>query len=238
MRPSPDQRNWLSIEDAGDDDTTWLFDITFLLSDFGCIYGSGCPSIDTEPDPTGTLGCCTHGAHFVDAEDRQTVLASAALLTDEEWQFRDRATAKGGPLKKRKGDWVTRKVDGACIFLNRDDFANGGGCALHIGALNRGKRPLDWKPDVCWQVPIHLDVHQNDYGHETIFVQAWERRHWGPGGADFHWWCTENDEPYMSSSPLYLTARDELVEMVGQQVYDRLAEALDRRRVETPVVLG
>ena len=122
-----------------------------------------------------------------------------ALLTKEEWQFHDRAVRKGGPLKQKKnGDWVTRKVDGGCIFLNRADFPGGSGCALHVGAINRNKRPLDWKPDVCWQVPIHLDIHEDEYGHETIMVRAWQRRDWGPGGEEFHWWCIEDDHAYLS----------------------------------------
>lgn len=242
VRPPQDGHDWYSIEDAGDD-ATWLFDTTFLLSDYNCIYGSGCKSIDVEPDPTGTLGCCTHGAHFVDDEDRAAVTKAAKLLTDEEWQFRPRAQKKGGveggAIKRNKSDeWVTRKVDGACIFLNRDGFSGGAGCALHIGAVNREKRPVDWKPDVCWQVPMRLDVHENDYGHETIFVRAWERRDWGPGGDEFNWWCIEDEVAYTGPAPVYITARDELIEMVGRPIYDRLSAELDRRRAETPVSLA
>lgn len=238
MRPPQDGHDWYSIEDP-EDESTWLFDTTFLLSDYGCIYGSGCRSIDHEPDPTGTLGCCTHGAHFVDDEDRAVVASMVGRLSDDQWQFADRARRKGGPIKRTKdGDWVTRKVDGACIFLNRDGFAGGAGCALHIGAEANGERPIDWKPDVCWQVPIRLDVHENDYGHETIFVRAWERRDWGPGGDEFNWWCIEDDVAYTGLAPLYLTARDELIEMVGQPIYERLSAELDRRRAETPVSLA
>jgi hypothetical protein len=216
-----------------------MFDTTFLLSNYECIYGAGCRSIATDPAAGGHLGCCVHGAHFVDDEDRHSVTEYVALLQPDDWQFRDRALRKGGPLKRTKsGEWVTRKVQGACIFLNRDDFPGGPGCALHAAALKRGQRPLDWKPDVCWQVPLHLDILTNEYGHETILVRAWQRRDWGPGGDEFHWWCIEDDEPYRGPAPVYLTARDELVEMVGQVVYDRLAAELDRRRLETPVAIA
>jgi len=238
VRPPQDRHQWFSIEDPNDK-ATWLFDTTFLLSDYSCIYGNGCRSIDESPDTSDNLGCCTHGAHFVDDEDRESVAGYVALLTDREWQYRDRAARKGGPLKRNKaGDWVTRKVDGACIFLNRDDFPNGPGCALHQGALNNNQRPLDWKPDVCWQVPIHLDIHEDEYGHETIFVRAWQRRDWGPGGDQFHWWCIDDDVAYNAAAPLYLTARDELVEMIGPDIYGQLVEELDRRRFETPVSLA
>jgi hypothetical protein len=232
-----EQHQWLSLHDA--EGATWLFDLDFLLSKYQCIYGQGCPSIEPEPDPSGTIGCCSHGAHFVDGDDRRRVLSRAATLTKEEWQFRDRAEKRGGPLKKKGGDWVTRKAAGACIFLNRDGFPGSPGCALHAAALARGERPIDWKPTVRWQVPIRLDVHTDDYGHETVLVRAWRRRDWGPGGEDFHWWCTEEPEAHQASDPFYVTARDELVELCGADLYRRLAARLDRRRalVGTPVTL-
>ena len=238
MRPPKDRHQWFSIEDPNDN-ATWLFDTTFLLSDYNCIYGTGCQSIDDTPTTSDNLGCCTHGAHFVDDEDRESVAGYVALLTGTDWQHRERAARKGGPLKKNKnGDWVTRKVDGACIFLNRDGFSGGPGCALHRGALTNDQRPLDWKPDVCWQLPLHLDIHEDEYGHETIFVRAWQRRDWGPGGDEFHWWCIDDDAAYNAVSPLFITARDELLEMIGPIVYGQLAEELNRRRSETPVSLA
>ena len=229
--------DWLELEDGAS--TTWLFDTGFLLSNYHCIYGQGCRSIDVEPDPTETLGCCVHGAHFVDGADRRRVAAHARQLDDDEWQHHGRAAKRGGPLKKnKKGEWVTRKAGGACIFLNREGFAGGAGCALHVAALNRGERPLDWKPTVCWQVPIRLDVHTDDYGYETVLVRAWQRRDWGPGGDEFNWWCTEADEAYTAAAPVYETAREELVELVGDDVYARLVVELEKRRSETSVVLG
>ncbi|MDH3295385.1 MAG: hypothetical protein OER95_13780 [Acidimicrobiia bacterium] len=244
--PQPDEEGvWLSIDDAPEK-TTWLFDTAFLLSPFTCIYGQGCPSIDHEPDPTETLGCCTHGAHLVDRQDRENVAGYVERLTDDDWQHRERAQSEGGPLKKKKnGDWVTRKVNGACIFLNGSDFSGGGGCALHRAALRVGERPMDWKPDVCWQVPIHLDIHTDEYGHETVLVRAWQRRDWGPGGDDFHWWCIEENAAYIGSHPVFETLADELTEMIGVGVYRRLADALRRQLAaatdegrSTPVSLG
>lgn len=244
MRPPDDGHRWYALEDEG---ATWMFDTTFLLSSYRCIYGDGCPSIDHTEDTSDWLGCCLHGAHLVDAEDLEAVNDAAAQLTADEWQFRARAARKGGPLKQnRGGDWVTRRAEGACIFLNREGFGGGPGCALHAAALRRGERPIDWKPDVCWQVPLHLDIHTDEYGHETVLVRAWQRRDWGPGGEDFHWWCIEEDAPYRAADPVYVAARDELIEMVGAEVYGRLAAELDRRRVigdaeapsGTPVVLG
>jgi hypothetical protein len=235
---SDDQHQWISLSDAGG--ATWLFDLDFLLSSYECIYGRGCPSIEPEPDPTGTIGCCSHGAHLVDGADRRRVEKRAASLTGAEWQHKARADKRGGPVKKKGGDWTTRKAAGACIFLNGDGFPGGSGCALHAAALARGERPLDWKPTVCWQVPIRLDVHTDDYGHETVLVRAWQRRDWGPGGEDFHWWCTEEPAANQAPTPLYVTCREELTELCGEELYLRLAACLDRRRdpAGTPVLLA
>ncbi len=70
-----------------------------------------------------------------------------------------------------------------------------------------------------------------------MFVRAWERRDWGEGGFDFHWWCIEEDAAYQGREPLYETARDELIELVGTDIYDRLAAELESIQRETPVAL-
>lgn len=237
MQSGPDEREWLELTDA--EGATWLFDVGFLLSSYHCIYGQGCPSIEPEPDPSETIGCCSHGAHLIDRNDRKRVARYVDRLTPEQWQFHPRAVEKGGPFKKSSGDWMTRKASGACIFLNRAGFEGGSGCALHIAALKAGERPLDWKPTVCWQVPIRLDVHTDDYGHETVLVRAWQRRDWGPGGDEFHWWCSEAPEAHTSPVPFHETVSDELEELLGADLHGRLVTALRARTGsrETPVVL-
>ena len=240
--PAADAHRWISLHDQQGD--TWMFDVTFLLSNFHCIYGQGCPSIADDPEslPIGraeALGCCVHGAHFADDEDLENTAAYAALLTDDDWQYRRRAIKKGGAFKKNaEGAWVTRRVDGACIFLNREQHPGGAGCALHSKALQLGQRPLDWKPDVCWQVPIRLDIHTDDYGHDTVFVRAWERRDWGEGGFDFHWWCSEEPSAYSNNEPLFESAADELIELVGEAIYEKLVIEMHSLLRETPVQLG
>lgn len=210
------------------------------MSNYRCLYGQGCPSIHHDPDSVTasiaeSLGCCIHGAHFTDDADLESTAAYAALLTDDDWQFRRRAIRKGGPFKQNaEGAWVTRRAKGACIFLNRADHPGGAGCALHSKALRRGERPLDWKPEVCWQVPIRLEVHTNDYGHDTYMVRAWERRDWGDGGFDFHWWCIEEPEAYDGHEPVIDSCRDELIELIGADIYDELLDATHDYRFGGP----
>ena len=129
-------------------------------------------------------------------------------------------------------------VDDACIFLNRPGSAQGAGCALHVAALEAGERPLDWKPNVCWQVPIRLEHSTDENGHVTSRLRDWKRRDWGKGGEDFHWWCTETPDAYVGDEPVYRSARDEIIELVGAPIYDLLVEALEHSRppeLPTPV---
>jgi hypothetical protein len=237
---------WVSFEDP-DEERTWVFDVTFLLSHWGCIFGRGCQGVLTGPTPELEQGCCSYGAHFVDAADRRRVERAAKTLTAEEWQFRRQGLARGVTKTNAKGESQTRLVDGACIFLNRPGFAEGSGCALHLAALNRGMAPLSLKPDVCWQLPLRRDEDSADDGHVTSTIRQWDRRHWGAGGEDFHWWCTEAPEAFTESEPVYRTLRDELIALTSRTAYDMLVRYLDERSsgptpplphpVERPVAL-
>jgi hypothetical protein len=154
----------------------------------------------------------------------------AEKLTDDEWQFRRRALRRDGAIKVNKdGDVVTRLADGACIFLNRPGFAAGPGCALHTAALRRGERPLDWKPEVCWQLPLRRIDDKDAYGHVTSTVREWKRRDWGPGGGEFHWWCTDHPQAFVGGEPVYKALRDELVELCGEAPYNLLVTMIDSR---------
>jgi hypothetical protein len=227
-----DLHEWVSFEDP-DEERTWVFDVTFLTSPWTCIYGNGCQGVLTGPAPELEQGCCSYGAHFVDADDEASMLTYAARLTPSQWQHHALGHRKGGPTKTNKaGEIKTRLVDGACIFLNRPGFSGGIGCALHSAALQVGERPLDWKPQVCWQLPLRLEDHTDDDGHVTSTLREWKRRDWGAGGAEFHWWCTEDPEAFVDHEPVYVTMRDEIVEMVGATAYDLFVQHVAGRGTE------
>ncbi|HEY6426405.1 MAG TPA: hypothetical protein VIX84_04155, partial [Acidimicrobiales bacterium] len=76
----------------------------------------------------------------------------------------------------------------------------------------------------------HVD---DDEGHVTSTVRQWDRRHWGAGGREFHWWCTEAPDAFVGSQPVYREMQAELTELVGAKIYDQLVALLrerDRRR--------
>jgi hypothetical protein len=232
----PDAQEWVSFADP-DEDRTWLFNVTFLLSRWHCIYGAGCQGVLTGPAPELEQGCCSYGAHFTDAADSERVRAAASRLTASQWQFRNRGRRNGMFKTDEDGATVTRLVDGACIFLNRPGFAGGAGCALHRGALEARERPMDWKPDVCWQLPLRRQDHTDDDGHVTSTVSQWDRRHWGAGGLEFHWWCTSSPDAFGGRVAVYRHLRDELVGLCGEAVYVLLADYLDGRQATAVVPL-
>jgi hypothetical protein len=215
--------------DAPDEHRTYSFDVTFLTSPWHCIYGHGCKGVLTADAADMEQGCCSYGAHFIDEDDANDTLTAADRLTDEQWQHRKQAVRRGGPIRRKAdGTLVTRLVGDACIFLNRPGFPGGAGCALHRGALEAGERPMDWKPDVCWQLPLRL-VEHTDESTLVSTLREWKRRDWGAGGLEFHWWCTEGPEAFTGSQPVYVELRDEIVELVGQWAYDRLVEHIESR---------
>jgi hypothetical protein len=231
--PPDDLHEWISFEDPTEH-RTWVFDATYLRSNYTCIYGCGCKGILDEPAPELQLGCCSYGAHFADDDDMANLRAHAERLTPEQWQFHAKGhgkkgyTAPGEPEDDGAPVTLTRLVDDACIFLNRVGFDGGTGCALHIAALEAGERPMDWKPSVCWQVPIRLEHSTDESGHVTSRLREWKRRDWGEGGADFGWWCTEEPDAFVGAEPLYVSARADIVELVGSAIYDLMVVQLER----------
>lgn len=224
----PDAHEWVTFEDP-DEDRTWTFDVTFLLSPWTCIFGHGCQGVLTAPAPELVQGCCSYGAHFTDDDDVARTKAAARTLGADTWQFRDRAK-RGGVLRTQAdGTRITRLVDGACIFLNRPGFPHGAGCALHLAALDRGQQPLELKPDVCWQLPLRREDTVADGGHVTSTVTQWDRRHWGAGGDEFGWWCTEAPEAFSGHRPVFEEMAAEIAALVGRPVAEMLAGYLGER---------
>jgi hypothetical protein len=206
----------------------WEFDLTFMLSDFGCIWGRGCPDIRRE----GTArGCCVMGVEIYRGEgddpgreDLAMIRGRVEQLTDEDWQNRRVALRRGGgdPWGKArfKHDSVhTRIYRGACIFHNRPDHPAGAGCAFHVAALRRGEDPIDWKPQICWQVPLFFDT---DTTTKTTTVRASRTADWGQEGI-IDWWCTEQHEAFGAERPVYLSMEQELRRVCGDDVYTELA---------------
>ena len=232
MASNPD-REWLSYEDPSEH-RTWLFDTTFLMSNWTCIYSDGCPGVASEPAPEAQLGCCTHGAYLSDDDDLRHVRSQLERLTTQLWQYKELANEMGGPLwQDDEGWWRTRVVDGACIFQNRPEHLNGAGCAFHHLAIESGSLPMATKPEICWQAPIRREDHETVTGHIYTMVREGERRDWGGEETDVWWWCTSDAQAHGAEEAVYEHMEPELTAICGSVIYGWLRSELDRRRSQS-----
>ena len=224
-------RAWLEFTDPANDSQVVRADLTWLTSRWACLFPSGrCPGIYADrPDD----GCCTLGAHYADTADEKRVARHANKLSAAHWQYRREGRAGGISEVDDDGARKTRVVDGACVFLNRPGFAAGPGCALHAYALTTGRSIVETKPDVCWQLPIRRlfrEVERTDGSTYTeVTITEYERRGWGPGGADLDWYCSGNTDAHIASEPVYVSSRVELEALLGTAAYAELARACDVR---------
>jgi hypothetical protein len=208
------------------DGTLWRFERRFLESNWTCIWGRGCKGILDHPAEHLQQGCCSVGAEMADVDEAMTLAASAAALDPQRWQHH--AAVDEHDVFSDATATNTKVVDGACIFLNRVGFPGGEGCALHLAALDCGELAIDWKPSVCWQLPIKVDYAMQPDGIEHAEVRGWQRRDWGEEGATMHWCCTEGTEAYVGDQPVYLSLEHELSAVVGDEVYVQLRDRLRR----------
>ena len=224
-------------------DTVWRFEREFLESNWTCLFGRGCKGILEREASELNQGCCSLGAHFGDGPageaEAMNVAAYAAMLTPEQFQYHAVATADvtdrpadGDAANGIFGDRErthTRVVDGACIFLNRPGFAGGEGCALHIAALAFDESPTEWKPSVCWQLPLRIDWQDLDADTERATVRRWTRRDWGDHGRTMAWCCTEpteGAEAYSGADRVIDSMADSLRALAGDEVYVELRRRL------------
>ncbi|MGK8511676.1 hypothetical protein ACRS5S_27850 [Nocardia asiatica] len=234
-------REWIEFVDPANDEHLIVADLTWLLSRWTCVFGTpACQGILSDrPDD----GCCSHGAFLSDEDDRKRLSRAVKLLTPQDWQLRGEAVnvqgkvTKSGYLELDELDdepaLRTRRFEGACIFLNRPGFAGGVGCALHTMALRRGIEPLEVKPDVCWQLPIRRTQEWVDRpdGVQILrtVVTEYDRRGWGPGGADLDWYCSGSPDAHVGSKPVWQSYGPELTELIGAPAYAELARHCKRR---------
>lgn len=224
MEPEP------VLEEIDTGDTVWRFDLGFLRSNWTCLWGRGCLGILAEPAEHLNQGCCSVGAAIDGEDEARSTAGLAATLDPDRFQFHAEASEGGVFADPTRTN--TRVVEGACIFLNRPGFEGGEGCALHLGALDDGEAPADWKPSVCWQLPIHVDWKPvNEPGAplvEQATVRAWTRVDWGDDGDPMHWCCTEGERAFVGDRPVHESLADELERICGPEVFVELKRRLAR----------
>lgn len=213
-----------------DSGETWRLDVDFLGSTWTCIWGDGCVGIGDEADTRSHRGCCSLGAELLDDE---VDFVDTVWRTLDPARFHRVATARSDGAVVRDGDGParTRVVDDACVFFNPVDGAAPTGCALHHAALDDGERPEDWKPAVCWQLPLKVDRSDGE-----PWLRAWRRADWGPGGATMAWCCTETapgdglPSAFVADRPVLESLAPELEALLGPSLWELVRRRLDGDR--------
>jgi hypothetical protein len=65
-------------------------------------------------------------------------------------------------------------------------------------------------------------------------IGEFDRRAWGPGGADLHWWCTSSPAAHVGAEPLWRSYAPELTALLGRPAYDELARLCTLRSAGVP----
>ena len=228
--PATFAREWIEFPNPENPSELFKCDLTWLTSNWNCIFGRGCKGIDKElPDH----GCCSDGAYYYSKEDEARVLEAANRLTPELWD-NYKIARKGKKITISEigldNDRKTKKVNKTCIFFNDSDTYFG--CALHHLAEKEKVHFADTKPDICWQLPLRRSWETRDTGDKKIEVTVigeYTRDAWGEGGADLDWYCTSNSEAHNAATPVYLSHKIELIKMMNPRAYEILKEHCDIR---------
>lgn len=231
-------KRWVEFTSNGD---SFLLDMEFLLSGYKCSYGAGCPGVQGAPD----IGCCIIGTSIYDSE-LEDVSSRVSQLTPDDWQNHGKKWKKknnnGNGLKFHTTTVEYEDGVQGCIFANRSDFHGGAGCAFHVAAVSRGENPIDWKPEICWSVPIGL------YWARSInafVIRQTSREDWQQGSSDkdlLEWWCTDDDLSWGNSAPLYQTNAEELEKMLAstfpesKNLYNQLKAICDFYWTKLPTI--
>ena len=226
-------RDWVEFYDPQNPEHIYKCDLTWLTSNWNCIYGGGCQGIDkNKPND----GCCSDGAYYSSKEDEARVTKYANKLTPKMWQFYEEGHDRKGNLKITElgldRDRKTRMVKDSCIFLNRKGESENFGCVLHHLAIKEGVHFSETKPDICWQLPLRRSYETRDTGDKEISVTVigeYERKSWGEGGYDFDWYCSDNLEAHTAKVPVYISSKSELIAMMSPAAYEILKMHCDNR---------
>jgi hypothetical protein len=224
-------RDWYEFPNPLDATQIFKCDLTWLTSNWNCIFGNGCQGIDKK---LSDHGCCSDGAYYFDSKDEKRVTAAARRLTEENWQNYRIARKNGkfnisevGLDKERK----TKKINKTCIFFNERSFGDKYfGCALHHLASKEKIHSKETKPDICWQLPLRRSWETREVGKdhlEVVVIGEYTRKSWGAGGEEFDWYCTSNTEAHTSSIPVYISQETELIALMNPPAYEILREKCD-----------
>lgn len=246
---------WYQFTAPDNPELAWRVHVTFLLSNWTCIYGRGCAGIFGSGSATyqPDIACCYIGAHINSREEMARLDAIVAQLTEDDLGPKGLAYIRrhgwrkvfDDSVKEDDPDYVNVKTkvrDGGCVMAKRTgDGDEKTGCAfVHYG--NRTNQPdhISVMPDTCWRVPLMLSWEREPFtGREVRVIHPVDGDVWGDEDipedrhAWMHWWCTDTPDAYVGNTLVYRTMELELRRMMGDQSFELMAKYLDGRKPES-----
>lgn len=238
--------------DFGFEDVHYTVNLSFMVSNYTCVYGRGMCSLrqgvhDTEYR-TDIGGCCFQGVDLEPEEVEQMEERISRLTPDiVNPKTYERIQSTGGGLKwntTKDGERVnvhTRVFDGGCIFANRANEGDKRGCSFHHLAEAEGTEHVDTMPFVCWAYPISVskfDAHEHPYQEEKHYVisnmvyEAWGfEEEKGESDEFVQAICTEIPDMYIGDRMVYRSYEREIRARIGDGAYERMAEEIEKRIV-------
>jgi hypothetical protein len=235
--------DWLTFPAPDDPEHQFRVNVSFMLSNYECIWGRGCHGLlnrAVQPD----VACCERGVTFMDDDDFAHVSEMVSELTAEDSDHIGHIRTRGWYQSSSSGrPYKTRKLAGGCIFSNRTGGPTGKpGCAFHHLAARTGRHPSETKPFICWSLPLNFSSEEaiEPGGRTTTIVSAFTADAWGgtddseepDGRGHMGYWCVDTPDAYRGTRPVYRSMERELRKAMGDAAYERLVELLDE--IEQP----
>jgi len=230
---------------TGTEVTLYRINVSFYLSRWTCQYGS-CPGILVTGVNTDH-GCCQYGVRVKPGKELKRMKEVLRTMTADDMDNIDQLPESLYRMttEERAGNTDfshhTTMKDGVCVFANRTGGPAGKpGCAFHHLANRLGVHPSETKPDICWRVPYQLDTsYDTTHSYQVVTVTANMGTNWGGFDTEYTefvgYWCTETSDAYNGSQPVYVAAEIELRKMLGDRVYERMAEELSTMERRYPM---
>jgi hypothetical protein len=238
MRGAAGPLDWLTFPSPDDPSRQFRVNVSFLLSNYRCIYGCGCPGL-LNRHADADVACCERGVTFIDQDDFEHVAEMVDLLTADDCDNVEHVRGRGWYLASKSGKpYKTRKVGAGCIFANRTGGPAGkAGCAFHHLAERLGRHPSETKPFICWTLPINFSDEEpiEPGGARTTIVSAFTADAWGgtddadepDGRGHMGYWCVDTPDAYSGEQPVYRSMEVEFRKEMGDAAYERMRELLE-----------
>ena len=133
MRSAAGPVEWLTFPAPDDPDRQFRVNVSFLLSNYECIFGRGCPG-SLNKYPSADHGCCERGVTFIDEDDFEHVEEMVGQLTAEDADNIDHIRNRGWFLASAGAD-TADLIGGLAVrdeLSRRDHIMGIGGAAVGV----------------------------------------------------------------------------------------------------------